>query len=486
MNVLKGLEPKKVFEYFEEIANIPHGSYNEKEISDFVAKTAQKAGLKCKRDELCNCIVTKPATAGYENEPPVILQGHMDMVCEKRPGYVHDFKKDPLKLRKNDKYIWADGTTLGGDDGIAVAYMLSLMTDKKISHPKLYFVFTVSEEVGMDGAKRIDLSKVKAKRLLNIDSDEEEKIIVGCAGGVTSRVTLPVERTKEKGHLCEIKVTGLLGGHSGTDIHLGRANANKLMGRILIYLRSEGVVFYIVDIAGGTRHNVIPSEGSLKLLIKKKSFDIFEEAIGGILSRLRAEFAVTDPSVNIDYKLDRKNKISDAVLDETSAKGAMTLLNMVKDGVLSYSAEIEGLVEPSSNMAVVNMKKKELEIDFSIRSLEFHARQSALYSIRNICEVLNAEITTLDEYPEWKIVHDSPFCEKAVRAYREVFEREPEVTAVHAGLECAVLGEKIKGLDAISIGPKMRDIHTPSERLSIESAGKVYKYIKKILEAKEE
>lgn len=486
MAVLKGLEPTKVFDFFEEITKIPHGSYDEKAISDFVSATAKKAGLKCKRDEHYNCIVTKPASEGYEDEPPMILQGHLDMVCEKKHGVSHDFKKDPLKLRCNDKYIWAEGTTLGADDGIAVAYMLAIMTSKKLSHPKLYMIFTVSEETGMEGVKSIDLSKVKASRMLNIDSDEEDKIIVGCAGGNTSRVTLPIDRVKEKGYKCVITVTGLLGGHSGSEIHLGRANANKLMGRVLNYLRSEGVAFYISDIRGGTKHNVIPSEASMELLVKKKSIELFEEAMEGLATRFHAEFSSSDPSLSLTYELDKKNKTTENVLNETSAKSAMTLLNMVKDGVISYSGDIEGVVETSSNMAIVSMSKKELKIDFSIRSLESHSRASAIYSIKNICEVLNAEIATLDEYPEWKVVKNSDFQKKASAIYRDCFGREPEITAIHAGLECAVFGKKIKDMDAISIGPEMMDIHTPSERLSIESVRRVWVYIKKILGTKDQ
>ena len=484
MSVLKGIEPANVWKIFEEISAIPRGSYNEKAVSDYVVRFAKEHDIKCRQDELGNVILHKPATKGYEDEKGIILQGHLDMVCEKKKSSDHDFMKDGLKLKVKDGIISAKDTTLGADDGVAVAMALALMEDKSLKHPRMYAIFTVSEEVGMEGALGIDVSKVKAKRIINIDSEDEGIFTVGCAGGVTCEVMMNINREKQKGFPVTIEVGNLVGGHSGTEIHKNRANASKLLGRVLNQLRSEDIEFYLKSMHGGTKQNAIPVNATADLIVKKKMIQPLTDIVERMQTELAAEFAVSDPKLSVTVNVDKKNKTVENVLDARSFRHAMTLLNTTPNGVVSYSQNVEGLVETSVNLGIMSIDKKNGSFVFLLRSSLESAKHSLLYNIKNLCEVVNAEFNISGDYPAWEYRADSPLRDKAVALFEEMFDKKPQINIIHAGLECGIFSSKIHNMDAISIGPDMWDIHTVNERLSVDSSARTYAFLRALVERK--
>ena len=484
MSVLKGIEPASVFKIFEDISAIPRGSYNEKAVSDYVVRFAKEHDIKCRQDEQGNVILHKPATKGYEDEKAIALQGHLDMVCEKKKGSDHDFTKDPLKLKVKDGFVSAKDTTLGADDGVAVAMALALMADKSLKHPRMYVILTVAEEVGMEGAIGIDLSKVKAKRLINIDSEDEGVFTAGCAGGVTCEVSMNLTREKQKGFPVTIEISDLTGGHSGTEIHKNRANASKLLGRVLNQLRSENIEFFLKSMRGGTKQNAIPVNASAELIVKKKMIPLLEEAVAQAASEISVEYAVSDPGLSVNVTVD-KNKTVENVLDNRSFRHAMTLLNTTPNGVVSYSQNVEGLVETSVNLGIMSIEKKNGEFVFLVRSSLDSAKHSLLYNIKNLCEVVNAEFAVSGDYPAWEYRPDSPLRNKAIAVFEEMFNKKPKIDIIHAGLECGIFASKIRNMDAISIGPDLYDIHTTSERMSIASVDRTYRFVRQLIETKD-
>ena len=473
MKVLQGLEPASVFGFFEEICNIPHISYHEKELSDFCVNFAKERGLYYEQDKLGNVIIIGEATPGYEDAEPVLVQGHLDMVGDKIPTCTIDMEKEPIKLVVDGDYLTADGTTLGGDDGIAVAYGLALLDAKDIPHPRLEVVLTVSEEVGLLGATDIDLSCCKAKRLINIDSEEEGVFTAGCAGGLRADCVIPSETEVKKGVVCEIKTQGFLGGHSGIEINKGRANGNTMMGRFLMFLEDK-VAFDIVSIVGGVKDNVIPKNVVAKLLVKKKDLDALQEALTQFNQSIAVEFAGADPDITLVLEVQEETECR--VLSASSKEKAITVLNLMPNGVQTMSRDLPDLVETSLNMGVVLIDEEQISLCFSVRSCLESAKEFIARKLRQLTECLGGTATYRGEYPGWPYARDSKLRDLCVKVYKEQYGKEPKIEVIHAGLECGILSSKVEGLDCISIGPDMFDVHTPDEKISISSIARVWEF----------
>lgn len=481
MGVLANLEPKEVFGYFEEICQIPHPSYKEKKLSDYCVSFAKERGLEVHQDALGNVIIIKEATVGYEAAEPLILQGHLDMVCEKEAGCDIDFEKDGLRLRIEGDYITAEGTTLGGDDGIAVAYALAILASDTLQHPRLEVVFTVSEEVGMEGAEAIDLSPLKGHRLLNLDSEEEGYLLTSCAGGCRAEADLLVEREQRQGAYYEITVNGLIGGHSGAEIDKGRANANLLMGRVLMALE-DMVEYSLVELSGGLKDNAIPRETRAAVVVDTACLNRFEDVIGRVAENLSKEYALTDPDVSVTAVNGSIREVQ--ALTKASKRKAVTLLNLLPNGIQTMSAAIPGLVETSLNLGILRLCADRLELRYSVRSSVQTAKEFLVDKLRLLTEELGGSLSIEGAYPAWEYRKDSPLRDTMVRVYREMYGKEPVIQAIHAGLECGLFSGKIKDLDAVSVGPDMVSIHTTEEKLSISSTKRVWEYLIEVIRQK--
>ncbi len=479
MAVLEQCEPKRVFHYFEEICKIPHGSGNTKQISDYLVGFAKEHGLKYIQDSMNNVVIYKDATEGYENAPTVILQGHMDMVCEKRPDVEHDFTKDGLKLSVKDGYISANGTTLGGDDGIAVAYGLALLESKDIPHPALEVLITVDEEIGLLGAKGFDGSVLKGRRLINLDSEEEGSIWISCAGGLSAYSRIPVQRVEAEGEKIKVKISGLLGGHSGAEIDKNRANANVLMGRFLYGLKKKAG-YELISIDGGQKDNAIPRECTAVLMTSKENSEIIKEYAAHVQGKLREEYTGSDEGIAIDVSSDGIQQAM--VMHPTSRERVLFYLVNIPFGILKMSGTIEGLVETSNNIGILKTDEQEVLAVSSVRSSVGAARDAVADKIEYLTEFLGGDFEIRGAYPAWEYRKDSPLRDKMVEVYEDVYGEKPKVVAIHAGLECGLFYEKIDGLDCVSLGPNMKDIHTSEEVLDIASTERVWKYLLKVLE----
>ncbi|WP_069649051.1 aminoacyl-histidine dipeptidase [Caloranaerobacter ferrireducens] len=478
--VLNNLEPKAVFKYFEEISRIPRGSGNEREISDYLVSFAKKNNLEVIQDDALNVIIKKCGTSGYENSPTVILQGHMDMVCEKDKEIEHDFEKDPLKLRIDGDFVRATGTTLGADNGIAIAYCLAILESKEIPHPPLEVVFTTEEETGMGGASALNPSILKGKILINIDSEEEGKLLVSCAGGVRTRVILPIVKMQvdEKLNAYRIKIKGLKGGHSGMEIDKGRGNANKLMGRVLKDIQKT-LSFYLANISGGAKMNAIPREAEAVILIDPENEQKLNEKIKCWNETLRNEFKSTDPDVNVE--LEKLNDNIDSVFSIETTEKVVDLLVMIPNGIQTMSMEIQGLVQSSTNLGVVAVKDNEVVFESAVRSSVRSLKYDIVSQTETVAKAIGAKLITESDYPEWQYNPNSYIRKVFVKVYRDLYGKEPEITAIHAGLECGLFKEKLGDIDMISFGPNMYDVHTPNEHLSISSTKRTWDYLLAVL-----
>lgn len=475
------MQPERVFYYFEELSKIPRGSGNTKQVSDYCVEFAKEQGLRWIQDEKNNVIIFKDGSKGREAEEPVILQGHLDMVCEKNMDCDHDFTKDGLRLMTEGDMIWADRTTLGGDDGIAIAYAMAILESKELSHPPIEAVFTVDEEIGLLGAGALDTSPLKGKRTLNIDSEEEGVLLTSCAGGVNCTCLLPM-KYEEKTDKCtmEVTITGLLGGHSGTEIHKGRCNANKLMGRLLFTL-SQKLPYDVAALNGGLQDNAIPREATALLVFEPDFAEDMKKEIEEFVRVIKAELGSKEPDFRIDTaKLQVEESIM--VLTPSSKQMAVFLLVQMPNGVQEMSGEIEGLVETSLNVGIMRLNEEEFRLESALRSSVGTAKEALRDKVAYLTEFLGGECLARGAYPAWEFKRDSQFRETCVEAFKQVYGKEPEIRALHAGLECGVLADKIEGFDAISMGPDIFDIHTPQERMSIASVQRTWEYILKILE----
>ena len=479
MAVLSGLKPERVFYYFEEICKIPHGSFHTKQISDYLAGFAKEHHLEYRQDESNNVVIKKPAFPGYENAPVVILQGHCDMVCEKIPGSGHDFKKDGLKLQVEGDQISAEGTTLGGDDGIAVAYALAILEDETLRHPALEIVITTDEEVGLLGAAALDTSDLQGTYMINMDSEEEGKLWISCAGGLSVTCKLPVDRLDAEGTEYEVTVEGLAGGHSGAEIDKIRANAIKLMGEFLFEL-SQNTDFYLTELSGGQKDNAIPRNVRAVFLAEDDAKAEIEAAAAAFQRNLRMEYSGTDEGISV--RVEEKGGAAGKVLSPFAQQKVLFFLMQIPYGVQKMSGEIEGLVETSMNPGILCLEEDVCRVIASIRSSVGSAKKALSAKVQYLTEFLGGSFTPEGDYPAWEYKKDSALREIMEDTYEEVFGEKPEVKAIHAGLECGLFYEKIPGLDCVSFGPDMSDIHTTEETLSISSTERMWKYLLKVLE----
>ena len=490
MSVLSELEPADVFYYFEEISRIPHGSYHEKEISDYLVHFAKEHDLEVWQDELYNVVMKVPATMGREKEEPLILQGHMDMVCEKKAGTAIDMEQEGLSLYVDEDYICAKDTTLGGDDGIALAYMLAIATDEGLSHPLLEYIITVSEEVGMEGASEIDLSMLKGKCMLNLDSEEEGIFLTSCAGGIATISTLPVAWAKSPELLWyELSVTGLVGGHSGCEIDKGRANANRVLGRVLYEMKKQ-IPFSIHAMEGGKKDNVIPIVAKVILGLEERDISEAECIIAELEAVLRAEYAKSDASITLEWKqymeeAESDNRQSRLVLDYESLEKVLTLLMALPDGVQGMSMSVPGLVETSLNLGIMRLEQEHLFLQHSIRSSVATRKEEVASRVESLVCALGGSLERKGDYPAWEYKEESEIRPRLIALYEKMYGKKPVVEGIHAGLECGLLAGKLKGLDCVSMGPDILDIHTTEERLSISSTKRVYEFLKAFLEQKQ-
>lgn len=482
MSVLSSLEPKEVFRYFEAICEIPHGSGNVEAISDYLKAFAQERGLFCIQDEVKNIIIVKEAAPGYEEEAPMMLQGHMDMVAVKTPGCDIDMQKEGLRLAIDGDRLFARDTSLGGDDGIAVAYALALLDSETIAHPRLEVVITVDEEVGMDGARALDLSMLKSRRLLNLDSEEEGIFWVSCAGGARVRCRLPLQWKEGTGTAYQITIKGLLGGHSGCEIDKQRGNANCLMGRLLREL-CRTCRCALCELEGGLADNAIPRETRALVLVNPKDCEVFAETVQMVEKSMKEELAATDPGVYIEISQVGEVTKCKAVQEEELKKAA-ALLCAVPNGVQAMSTEITVLVETSLNLGILTLKDS-LFLEFSVRSSVESAKRSLIQKLEALLELAGGSTEVSGDYPGWAYRRDSLLRNKMVGVYERMYGSKPQVTAIHAGLECGIISAKVKDLDCVSIGPDMKDIHTTEETLSISSVKRVWEFIVELLKEKD-
>ena len=493
MRVLENIEPKSVFHFFEDLTRIPRPSYHEKAVSDYLVQFAKDRGLEVHQDRLYNVIIIKEASEGYENEEPIILQGHMDMVCEKDPGVTKDMEKEGLDLEVDGDYIRARGTTLGGDDGIAVAYALALLDSRTLRHPRLEFICTVSEEVGMEGAHAIDLSPIKGHILLNMDSENEGVVLAGCAGGGCATVTLPVRREAFDGKIMHIHVNGLIGGHSGAEINKGRASSVELEGRILRGLSGVSEIRLIACV-NGNKDNAISRDGHMLLAVSDEAAAV--KKLQELESAVRGEYSVADPDIHFTVEDEKTfptaeffgdNGESPAAwlpLTAEDTRRAISLLTELPQGIQRMDDNIPGMVETSLNWGVATLDVKKMTMRAAVRSSVGTAKDALFEELKWIAESCGASMDISGEYPAWEWVDKSVLRDKMARIYRGMFGKDLVIETIHAGVECGLLSEKIPGMDAVSMGPNILDIHTPREHLSISSVQRMWDFIVRIIETK--
>lgn len=481
LSVLQGIKPERVMYYFEEISKIPRCSYNEEKISNYLAEVGRNLGLEVIQDEALNIIIKKPASKGYENSPTVILQGHMDMVCEKTQDSNHDFSKDPINFHIEDDYIIAKETTLGADNGIALAMILAILESKDISHPPLEALITSNEESGMTGAKELNPENLKGKILINLDSEEEGTILVSCAGGERNIISLPIEwKEVSKGkESFDLIVSGLQGGHSGIDIHKARGNSNKIMGRVLNRLNKE-IDFDLYYIEGGSKPNAIPRYTIAKVAISKDQFEATKSILLELEEGFKKEFLHSDKDIEI--KLNGIDENISKAFSDTTKDNLITAINLIPNGVQSMSMAIEGLVESSNNLGVIKTIENHITLESAIRSSVKTLQEFISEQIDLLAKAIGASFERTSSYPPWQYKDDSYIREVVKEAYRDLYNEEINVSAIHAGLECGLFDEKFDNMDMVSLGPNMYGVHAPGEKLSISSTERTYNLLLKVLE----
>ena len=475
MAVLSNLKPRKVFRFFEDICSMPHGSGNIKQVSDYCASFAKERDLKYIQDELGNVIIFAPGTPGYEQADPVILQGHMDMVCVKTADCPLDLTRDGLKLAVDGDHVYAEGTSLGADNGIAVAMMLALLDSPELPHPPIEALITVDEETGMFGAAAVDFTPMKGYRLINMDSEEEGIFTVSCAGGVRASCRLGVAREQVEMPCCKVVMDGMLGGHSGVEIHKGRGNALKLMGRVLNEV-AERTQMRLVSYGGGAADNVIAKEAQVVLCAADLS--AVKSAVREVEQQLKAEFAQNDPGVTLRVEaLEQKNVM--ALTAEDTAK-VLAVLAQVPQGVQSMSESIKDLVQTSLNLGVASLEE-DLVLRFALRSSVAAEKEEMLAELVKIFEEHGGCVETDGDYPAWEYRKDSPLRDLMAATYTDLYGKAPVIDAIHAGLECGLLSGKRPELDCVSIGPNLEAVHSVEEKLSISSTKRTWEFLLEVL-----
>lgn len=481
MRVLSNLEPQNVFYFFEEISRIPRGSGNMEQISAYLADFARKRGLTYLQDEWKNVVIVKDATPGYEAEEPIILQGHMDIVAVKKPDCDIDMEKEGLRLAIRGDELYAEGTSLGGDDGIAVAYALAALDSDTLRHPRLEAILTVDEERGMEGARVADLSLVTGRRMINIDSREEGLVLAGCAGGARVECDLEFPLEKRQASAVEIILGGLQGGHSGEEIHHGRGNSNSLFGRLL-YRLTQKLSAGLQEAGGGLAANAISRETRAVVAVAQESETELLEFLRQEERELQEEFAGRDPEIFIKARVLYRGEVSCIGADDT--RRAAAFLAALPNGVQGMSQDFPGMVETSLNMGILHCENGRLQARFAVRSNVESAKHALMDRVCALTELAGGSNVITNDYPGWRYSENSPLREKMIAVYRKMYGKSPRVNGIHAGLECGILGSRIPGLDCVAIAPDMKGLHTTEETLSISSAGRVWEYLTAVLEEK--
>ena len=480
--ILNDVEPKLVLHYFEEICAIPHGSHHTKQISDYLVKFAKDRNLKVKQDEAENVIIWKKGSAGHEKAEPLMLQGHMDMVLEKNKGVPLDLVNNPIHLKYDDGFLHADGTTLGGDDGIAVAMMLAALDDRNLVHPPLECVFTTDEEIGMDGMAALDASVLQAKRLVNLDSEEEGVFTVGCAGGTHLDLVLPVQMKVKTGMMLHVEIAGLRGGHSGECIDRGRANAVILMGRLLrkLFKKSE---FSLSSLEGGSKDNAIPRSCTADLLFFGQ-FDnrIISNTVEKFTEQIQNEYQFTDPDIEVRSGWTDMTAKEAQVATAHDTRKTVAILTALPNGLMETDPNT-GRPQTSLNLGICQMKDDQVQITYLVRSSINSQKKYLCSKVKAIGELAGARIDTTGDYPAWEYQKDCPLRDTLVEVYKKAYGKEPKISITHGGLECGLLAAKIPGLQSVSLGPDMEGIHTPDEKLSVESVRRTWDFLVRAMEA---
>ncbi len=480
MTFVENLTPNSLWKHFDQILTIPRGSKNEDQIRKHVVDLATQHGLECLVDPTGNVVVRKPASRGCEDAPITILQSHMDMVNEKNSDVAHDFEKDPIVPMRDGDYLTASGTTLGSDNGIGVASMLAVMEAQELVHGPLELLFTIDEETGLTGASGLDGNLLHGRQLINLDSEEEGAIYVGCSGGADTNLTLNLSKVPTpSGHEARnIRLHGLKGGHSGVDIHLQRGNAVQLLARVL-YSISLKLPFHLATLKGGGVHNAIPREAFATVSGSHSDLQTVAAALDREIAAIQEEFRAAEPHMKLALS---ECETPSEVLDVGTAKTVLGLVTALPHGVVSMSQDIPGLVETSTNLATVTPNNGDLVIGLSSRSSVDTALTALRQKIRAIGEMTGAAVEEGNAYPGWKPNLDSQLLHVVTRVHLRVLGKEPETKAIHAGLECGIIGEKASGMDMISIGPQIEFPHSPDERVKIDSVGKFYDLLVATLE----
>ena len=475
MAVLDHLEPGRVFHYFEELCAIPHGSGNTKAVSDWCVAFAKARGLEYHQDDANNVIIIKEASTGYEQAEPMILQGHLDMVCEQDATCAKDMEREGLDLAVDGDWVYAKGTTLGGDDGIAVAMALAILDDDTISHPRLEVVLTTDEEVGMLGAAVLDASPLKGRQLLNVDSEDEGVFTVSCAGGSRAYCCVPVTRETFDGAVLRVRVSGLAGGHSGVEIHKGRANADILLGRLL-WEMAFSTAMRLVSANGGLKDNAIPVLAEAVVCVEHA--DVAKAAAEALAKDLQNEYRAADSGLTVEVM---EADTTETPMDADSTKRVLCFLNCVPNGVQEMSQDISGLVQTSLNLGILKTETDVVSADFSVRSSIASQKEMLHHRLRCLTEQLGGTVELSGVYPAWEYRADSTLRERMVEVCQEQYGYAPKIEAIHAGLECGLLCGKLPDLDCVSIGPDLMEIHTPRERMSVASVQRVWAFVLEVL-----
>lgn len=493
------LSPSEVFSYFQEICAIPHGSGNTGMIADYCLEFAKLHGLKARKDAADNVVIFKAGSSGYEDCEPVILQGHLDMVCEKEPGCDIDMSVQSIKVCTDGKMVWADGTTLGADDGIAVAFILAVLASDTIAHPPIQAVLTSDEEIGMLGARDLDTSDLTAKRLINIDSESEGILYVSCAGGVRAECDIPVayedaagwvsggeqddnaSDAAGNGQVCfEVKISGLAGGHSGVEIHKQHTNAIRLLASLLSHANGAAD-FRLVSLSGGGKENAIPKEAKAVVSVRSCDATTFEQSIKENADVWMQEISATEPHATIE--VGKEDAAADIVLDFHSTENVIYALWLSPNGVYRMSQEIKGMVQTSLNLGTAYFDTDKLVYKYLIRSNTAAGKKLLLERVNTFVKHLSGNVVTMSDYPAWEYKSDSQLRKICVESFTNVYGHEPEVTSIHAGLECGILAGKMPGVDMISFGPTLESVHTPDECMDAASVERTWEYLMEILKS---
>ncbi len=474
------IEPNNLWKHFAELLKIPHCSGNEKALGNYIIAFAESKDLEWKRDDVGNVVIIKPGSPGHENSVGVILQGHLDMVCEKNSDVSHDFSRDPINAKMDGDWIRAEGTTLGADNGVGVCAALAILEHDTLVHPPIECLFTVDEETGLTGATKIQPGFLKGKKLLNLDSEDEGEFTIGCAGGADTRISLPLETEHtDSGEVYKVKLSGFRGGHSGIDINRGRGNAIKLLARILWQVSSAEVAFRLVSIEGGNLRNAIPREAWATIILNPSDKDRFSESSHGAFEKIREEYAAVETEAAIS--LQRADEPTTKALTPDSQTKLISLLFTLPHGVVTMHPEMKGLVETSTNLAVVHTYETEAEIICSTRSSVASALQATRDNLVAVSSLVKADVVLEEGYPGWTPNLQSPLLQTMKNIYEKTFNKEAHVAAVHAGLECGIIGEKFPGMDMISFGPTIEHPHSPDERVHVGSVEKFWTFLTNVL-----